>query len=236
MMSAHSECCEALTAARSWVSYCGHMPGARDVLQRIDKALEPRSATQSEPDQLVWHWLASGFTVDALAGRVRDVGAALHQSVEDMLAEARRVSVESQKWLLRADALRETPAAVRFLSCEPLLGPLEFGDRLAGIDWVIAGGESGPRARPMHPDWARSLRDQCIAAAVPFLFKQWGAWRPSKPWRYGEPLDEQSGRKYEWMLSLDGTSFDAKMWRVGKHAAGRELDGRTWDEFPTVSA
>jgi protein gp37 len=82
-------------------------------------------------------------------------------------------SVEYQRWTCRIDALRQVPAAIRFLSCEPLLGPLSLD--LAGIDWVIVGGESGPRARRMQPAWAESIRDQCIRAGVPFFFKQWGA-------------------------------------------------------------
>ena len=83
------------------------------------------------------------------------------------------VSVENQIWSSRIDHLRETPAAVRFLSCEPLLGPLELD--LTGVSWVIAGGESGPRARPMRPEWVHSIRQQCQAWEVPFFFKQWGA-------------------------------------------------------------
>lgn len=83
------------------------------------------------------------------------------------------VSVENQRWTSRIDDLRRIPSAVRFLSCEPLLGPLDLD--LEGIHWVIAGGESGPRARRMRPEWAISVRDQCIAAGVPFFFKQWGA-------------------------------------------------------------
>lgn len=83
------------------------------------------------------------------------------------------VSVENQRWTSRIDALRTVPAHVRFLSCEPLLGPLDLD--LRGIHWVIVGGESGPRARPMQPEWARSILDQCKRANVPFFFKQWGA-------------------------------------------------------------
>ena len=82
------------------------------------------------------------------------------------------VSVENQHWTSRVDILRAIPAAVRFLSCEPLLAPLDLD--LEGIDWVIAGGESGAGARPMAAEWARSLRDQCVDAAVPYFFKQWG--------------------------------------------------------------
>jgi protein gp37 len=83
------------------------------------------------------------------------------------------VSVESQEYVGRIDALRSTPAFVKFLSLEPLLGPLHDLN-LAGIDWAIAGGESGPAARPMNPDWVRSIRDQCVKARVAFHFKQWG--------------------------------------------------------------
>ncbi|MDO8614357.1 MAG: phage Gp37/Gp68 family protein [Dehalococcoidia bacterium] len=83
------------------------------------------------------------------------------------------VSVENQRWTCRIDDLRTVDAAVRFLSCEPLLGPLRLD--LTGIHWVIVGGESGHRARPMRGDWARDIRDQCQRATVPFFFKQWGA-------------------------------------------------------------
>jgi protein gp37 len=83
------------------------------------------------------------------------------------------VSVEYQRWTSRVDDLRTVPASVRFLSCEPLLGPLQLD--LAGIDWVIVGGESGPGARPMREQWAVSIQRQCQAAGVAFFFKQWGA-------------------------------------------------------------
>lgn len=87
------------------------------------------------------------------------------------------VSVEDMNATYRVDHLRSVPASVRFLSCEPLLGPL-VGLDLSGIDWVICGGESGPRNRPMDADWARSLRDQCTNSSVPFFFKQWGGRTP----------------------------------------------------------
>lgn len=83
------------------------------------------------------------------------------------------VSVESQSYIERIDHLRQTGAAVKFLSLEPLLGPLD-GLRLQGIDWVIAGGESGPGAREIKAEWVASIRDQCCDARVPFFFKQWG--------------------------------------------------------------
>lgn len=88
------------------------------------------------------------------------------------------VSVEDfPTWDARVHYLKDTPAAVRFISYEPALADLGSVD-LEGIDWLIAGGESGPGARPMHPDWARSIRDQCQAAGVAFHFKQWGEWTP----------------------------------------------------------
>ena len=129
------------------------------------------------------------------------------------------VSVEDRARLARVDDLRATPAALRFLSLEPLLEDLGQID-LCGIDWVIVGGESGPRARPMHPDWARSLRDQCAAAGVPFFFKQWGEWQPCG-WLTGH-VESAKER------CVDG----AWMLKVGKKAAGRLLDGREWNEYP----
>lgn len=151
------------------------------------------------------------------------------------------VSVEDQKWaVIRTEALRKTLAAVRFLSCEPLLGPLPNLD-LTGIDWVICGGESGPGARPMHPDWARSLRDQCTAAGVPFHFKQRGQWTwshgPGDPWNVHQPDAWVHGDTGQVMTEAeamaDGGPFQG-VWRVSKKSAGRVLDGRTWDEYPTT--
>ena len=106
------------------------------------------------------------------------------------------VSVENDKYTYRIDHLRETGAHIKFLSLEPLLGPLSRLD-LSGIDWVIVGGESGPRARPMDPAWVRDIRDQCLAAGVPFFFKQWGGKRKSKTGREldGRIWDEFPGVK-----------------------------------------
>lgn len=126
------------------------------------------------------------------------------------------------------------PVRIRFLSMEPLLGPVDLTrvQHLKMIDWVIVGGESGPKARPMNPYWACSLRDQCVSAGVPFLFKQWGEWRAADE-------DECMGlpdRLYEYE---DGGAYEHGIQRgvqlygrVGKKAAGRELEGRTWDEYP----
>lgn len=102
------------------------------------------------------------------------------------------VSVENEGQLERVDHLREVPAAVRFISAEPLLGPLP-GLSLDRIGWVITGGESGPRARPCDADWVREIRDNCAAADVPFFHKQWGGIRPKS---LGRDLD---GRTYDGM-------------------------------------
>lgn len=102
------------------------------------------------------------------------------------------VSVETEKYMYRIDHLRETGARIKFLSLEPLLGPLP-NLNLHGIDWVITGGESGPGARPIDPAWVRDIRDQCLAAQVPFFFKQWGGINKKKA---GRKLD---GRTWDQM-------------------------------------
>lgn len=178
--------------------------------------------------------------------------------------------------------LLATPAAKRFLSIEPMLGPIDLrlptrvwvgssgrrgcshccnGDRCddpthfdrrhcpycrgtgeaTPFDWVIVGGESGPRARAMHPDWVRSLRDQCVGAGVPFHFKQWG----EHAYEYDRDRDDPDYRQCDrmarlpgrWINLAGGHGFNGERGhyaqRVGKKAAGRSLDGRTWDETPT---
>jgi protein gp37 len=143
------------------------------------------------------------------------------------------VSVENQGTAKRIWPLLNTPAAMRFVSCEPLLGAVDLDEieALCGnwrrgatigryLDWVICGGESGPGARPMHPDWACGLRDQCTTAGVPFFFKQWGEWLPA---------------------CQDGTAGDGQVLncsnapvRVGKRSAGCLLDGVEHKAFPAV--
>ncbi|SLM47054.1 conserved protein of unknown function [Nitrospira japonica] len=107
------------------------------------------------------------------------------------------VSVENEDYVLRIRHLKQTSARIKFLSLEPLLGPLPNLD-LKGIDWVIVGGESGPYARPMKPQWVRQIRAQCISANVPFFFKQWGGVFKSKT---GRTLD---GRTWDQMPKVEG--------------------------------
>lgn len=160
-------------------------------------------------------------------------------------------SVGTQKSAdLRIPELLKIPARIRFLSCEPLLGPVEFSNvtkrvdcvkvlgnmAFDGIHWLIAGGESGKGARPMHPDWARRMRDQCRAAGVPFFFKQWGEWAPAE--ERGDTVSVTlaqpgGGPNPEWH-EFGHTEFKPRqlMARVGKKAAGALLDGREHKEFP----
>ncbi len=137
-------------------------------------------------------------------------------------------TVENQRWANeRIPNLVEVEAPVRFLSCEPLLGPLDLSPWLVSgkIDWLIAGGESGGKARPTDPRWVRSLRDQCIAHGVAFHFKQWGHWAPYAP----------DGNKRVKQIEMSGDTH-VRLWRLGKKNAGRVLDGRTWDEVPVKEA
>ena len=148
-------------------------------------------------------------------------------------------TVEDQKMAdLRVPTLLSIPATKHFLSCEPLLGPVDLSRWLDRLDWVISGGESGPHARPPHPDWLRSLRDQCQAAGVAYHFKQWGEWAPvpgsPQMVRRGDCFLAPDGRRDVLGPSL-GTELEdvgTPMRRVGKKAAGAMLDGREWREFP----
>lgn len=144
-------------------------------------------------------------------------------------------SIETDRYWFRAEHLRRTPAQIRFLSLEPLLGPLPSLE-LSGIDWVIIGGESGPGARPMHPTWVRRIIDRCYDAGVPVLFKQWGNWRGQQPGvDWSEPdawvrLDDgRVGTEAEAVA--DGGSW-AGVWRMAKRAAGRRFDAQVFDEMP----
>lgn len=136
------------------------------------------------------------------------------------------VSVESQDFTYRISQLQRTRARVKFFSLEPLLGPLPGLD-LTGIDQVIVGGESGPGARPMHVDWVHELRDQALAAGIPFFFKQWGQWVHESHAGHIDPMKLERAKTHAWP---DGTVS----YRVGKKLAGSLLDGRTWKQDATL--
>ncbi|MDE1914691.1 MAG: phage Gp37/Gp68 family protein [Sphingomonadales bacterium] len=128
------------------------------------------------------------------------------------------VSVEDQDRDIRIGDLKASPAAIRFISFEPLLGPITAD--LTGIYWVIVGGESGPRARPMHPHWARSLRDQCAAAGVAFFFKQWGEWLPTGSvdiYRHGPGKNERQYPSAEGISMLADGRICCRDFSVDEH-------------------
>lgn len=144
-------------------------------------------------------------------------------------------SVENKDYLWRIDSLKAAGglASVLFLSCEPLLGPLPtLGEHLGGIDWVIAGGESGPDSRPSHPDWFRGIRDQCEAHSVPFHFKQWGEWLPID---HALPEHDGAPETHVWRDGPAPDDLPMLTLRVGKKAAGRLLDEETHDGLPFIT-
>ncbi|MBB4207245.1 DUF5131 family protein [Roseinatronobacter bogoriensis] len=148
----------------------------------------------------------------------------------------------------RIPQLKAVPARVRFLSCEPMHGPVDLIEATRrvirhpnylgiGLHWVICGGESGPSARPMHPDWARSLRDQCAAAGVAFHFKQWGEWAPRRCAQPGDLLNANRAVivRPDGSITSGLMAYNRDAWvmdKRGKKAAGRLLDGREWNELP----
>ncbi|QPJ61681.1 MAG: phage Gp37/Gp68 family protein [Candidatus Nitronauta litoralis] len=160
------------------------------------------------------------------------------------------VSVEDQKTAdERIPVLLETPAAKRIISYEPALGPVNFekflvppspkgAEGASSLDWIIAGGESGPKARPSHPQWFRDVRDQCAKANVPFFFKQWGEWAPQDDWN--------KGRDDYWKITKHGAvpryrshllnEKDGAVDFVGKKKAGHLLDGKEYFQFPEGGA
>jgi len=218
-------------------------------------------------------WAASKANADRVPGVADDAESIVYgRGIWPLPNVWLGVSVEDQQRAdLRVPALQQTPAAVRFLSCEPLLGPVDVSPWLGdtdsdepgsykdGIHWLIVGGESGHGARPMHPQWARDLRDQCAAANVPFFFKQFGAWGLEAPldahgsirpgprgmgitvaddgtvYQPGDLTYPDGPRYGEAIRAGHAKAHLTGMYRVGKKAAGRVLDGRTWDELPEVA-
>jgi protein gp37 len=142
-------------------------------------------------------------------------------------------TIENEKWARRrAPLLLQYPAAVRFVSCEPLLGPLNLAPWLNrkyghSIDWVIAGGESGHHSRPTNPEWFETLRDQCREHSVAFHFKQWGNWHPVA-------ANQLNGHASRVLKSSEGEPIH--LVNVGKKTAGRKLCGREWDQLPRVKS
>jgi protein gp37 len=158
-------------------------------------------------------------------------------SIEDQRTANRRLP-----WLLKTVACR------RFVAYEPAIAPVDATlylnawksePEIPKIDWLVCGGESGPYARPLHPYAASWIRDQCLAAGTSFFFKQWGEWSPVlrrgapfEQWGYYDQDEKFHPRRRIFLQSETARQHPVKMWRIGKEAAGRELDGRVWDEMP----
>ena len=154
------------------------------------------------------------------------------------------VTVEKENYKNRIEFLRHTDAKIKFLSCEPLLGDLGELD-LTGIDWVIVGGESGPGARPMHPDWVRNIQKQCQKQNVPFFFKQWGEWsvvyernKGGTADNYFNDTETEYYNKYRRLNFAGGCGFHGEnvcyFNKVGKSKSGAILDGKEYKEFPKI--
>jgi protein gp37 len=216
----------------------GGIPGGTDLCDMVQNLLWKRIGTSTLIESLLGisgtpavHW------VDSLPDRWPLSNVWLGVSVEDQATAD-----------VRVPELLSTPAAVRWVSYEPALGSVDFHnlrgatfDAMTGcgnrkritewahtprLDWIVAGGESGPRARPADMEWFRSVRDQCQRAGVPFFFKQWGEWMPVRTLEEREDADKRAcTTKGEWLMS-----------QVGKGAAGRLLDGREWNDFPGVKS
>lgn len=222
-------------------------------LERLATAFAPGALRMSRNDVYRAFGMAEKFSYDPPTPQLPLRNVWLGVSAEDQRRADERIPI-----------LLDTPAAIRWVSAEPLLGPLDLKAWLwttvvkpatcgptvitgkwsalrPSLDWVVLGGESGPNARPMHPDWARQPRDQCAAARVPFFFKQWGEWAAhidrdidDDDWRaaYGQM---ETGR-YRWLNLEGGIGFHGDrfhvMRRVGKKAAGRLLDGVQHDGMP----
>lgn len=146
------------------------------------------------------------------------------------------VTVENQSEARKRikELLKFSSPSVRFLSCEPLLGPVQISEYLipgehgTRVDWVIAGGESGAESRPMDPSWPLALQHQCEAAKVPFHFKQWGHWAPKE-------LVEHAVKKSTPIKVYRKGGTEIEVAAIGKGKAGRALSGRHWDQFPATS-
>jgi protein gp37 len=239
---------QAKDPAAQWRVFCASMADVFD------------NEVQQEHRERLWKLIddTPHLTWLILTKRISNVGR--------MIPDRWSVSLPSNVWLgisvvnqEEADRdiqkLLRVKARVRWLSMEPLLGPVDLSRWLDIIqyedgaewmrrnighlhdmlDWVVVGGESGHNARPMHPDWARSLRDQCAAAGVPFLFKQWGEWAPAERDSGAITMPGQNGEWFAWPGgTADGWRDGEVSRRFSKKAAGRLLDGVRHDGYPEV--
>lgn len=174
---------------------------------------------------------AGQHTYILLTKRPRNMRAALYHFFDGLKPPKNwwlGVTAENQnRYDERWPVLAQIPAAVLFVSGEPLLGSIDILKHDRKPDWFIVGGESGPGARTIHPDWVRSLRDQCVDAGILFMFKQWGEYCAPKQ------MPEDTYRGWDYHHGTEGWNGDEwDRFRVGKKKAGRLLDGKIWDQYP----
>lgn len=143
------------------------------------------------------------------------------------------VTVEMAKYKSRIEYLKQTNAKVKFLSCEPLLEDLGDLD-LRGIDWVIVGGESGKKARPLHPDWVRNIRNQCEKQGVPFFFKQWGEWVQGSQADYNLIKDKFIIHRGLGVILNVPINQEFQTYKLGKKYTGCKLDGKEYKQMPPL--
>ncbi|MEN6521913.1 MAG: phage Gp37/Gp68 family protein [Armatimonadota bacterium] len=252
-------------------------------LEKITKMQKPRMIFLNSMGDLFHESVSIGFLVDVFrtilsAGRLHGHTFQILTKRPDRMAELVPIIMNQicgYEWQMpnyiwlgvtaenqeqadkRIPLLIQTPAAVRFVSVEPMLGGINLtriqegkayldvlngrwrrngkdgGSLIGKLDWVICGGETGQNARPMHPDWVRSLRDQCQDAGVPFFFKSWGEWHEIADDEKENPFSRNTA-----YLNVDGGCKFSKtlkcLHKIGKKRAGRVLDGHTWDEYPEV--
>jgi protein gp37 len=202
---------------------------ARVFCASMADVFEPRTDLDPWREKL-WHLIEETPHLDWLLltkrpGHIKNVYPWAHNPRDNVWLGT---TAENQRWAdRRIERLLSVGARVRFLSCEPLLSAIDLTPWLSEgqINWVIAGGESGGEARPTHPNWIRSLRDQCLRHSVPFHFKQWGHWSPeaqSEPAKKIIDLHDEAGR------------LERLSWRP-KKASGRTLDGSTYDDYPQLA-
>jgi protein gp37 len=228
----------------------------------LDLPLRTKKPTVFSVWNDLWHedvsmeFITKAFQVMERARSLGHTFLVLTKRAERMGGFLSEVGIESPNhiwWGVTAENQEQAAARIpyllqvpgkRFVSIEPMLGPVDLDNVWVNyhgenwIDAVLLGGESGKNARPMHPDWARSVRNQCAGAGVPFFFKQWGEWCPRGPLVLGYPSVENVSRIRLTDTGEDGQDLgsagdnDCWMNRAGKKKAGRILDGRTHDELP----
>ncbi len=238
-----------LTPELDWLMLSKRIGNLRTRLEQAAAALRDRIERASEATVAVLRWIERWLAGDAPAnvwvGATVVNQAEADRDIPKLLDVPARIRFLSMEPMLEAVNISDIPDPEGGICLKPLVGLrwVSLGNGRVGcrpeqinrIHWVIVGGESGPRARPMHPDWARSVRNQCLAAGAPFLFKQWGEWKPIDEWNPRLPHKQLAIKRDGSPVADDDAPQDVGGHRfemAGKKAAGRQVDGREWNEVP----